>query len=122
MWTRLGSQALGASDSAMKVIEKGLILTRASGPLREHRIRLIRLKAMLTAMTGTMDMATELFREATQLAEHGTRMQFSASHGNWGIALLRRAENLVAQEMPAHELLAGSRLPIATAPAITWAD
>ncbi|HEX9389970.1 MAG TPA: hypothetical protein VF928_01520 [Usitatibacteraceae bacterium] len=120
--TGLALQALGASDIAMKVIEKGLMLTRASGPLREQRIRLIRLKAMLTAMTGTMDAATELFREATQLAEHGTRMQFAASHGNWGIALLRRAENLVAQEMPAHELLAESRLHIEKALAIAEED
>jgi tetratricopeptide (TPR) repeat protein len=110
--TGLALQALGVSDIAMKVIEKGLMLTRTSGPLREHRIRLIRLKAMLTAMTGTMDAATELFREAAQLAEHGTRMQFAASHGNWGIALLRRA----------HELLAESRLHIEKALAIAEED
>jgi tetratricopeptide (TPR) repeat protein len=84
--------ALGENEAAMRVVERGLDLAGTDAALREPRVRLVGLKGLLCFREERMDLTERHCAEAVALCEPETSHLLALSHGNWGIACLRWAE------------------------------
>lgn len=105
----LSMMALGKLEAASQVIEKGLAMCASSPELLGERIRLIGLQAMLRFFHDDVVETERLCAEALAMAEGSTIAERALSHGNWGIALLRSAEKLMAMGTDTGDMLDRSR-------------
>jgi tetratricopeptide (TPR) repeat protein len=114
--------ALGDVETADRIADRGLTLCGEDSPLLEPRVRLIRLKATLAYVRGSLTASEALFALCTQLAEGCSKAQLASCLGNWGIALLREGEKLASQQEDAGQVLSRARQHLEAAMRIAQED
>lgn len=105
----LALHSLGEADFAFQVVDRGLELIRRFGNLWEPRVRLVGLKAMLLFSQGLIAQTEKHCGEAVRLAEEHAPHLLELGHGNYGLALLRAAEQHLERGQPAADYLARAR-------------
>jgi tetratricopeptide (TPR) repeat protein len=111
----LALHSLGETGNGLRIVEKGLALTECAQDLREPQVRLIGLKAMLLHRLGRFAESEACCARAVELARDLSLHLRELGHGNWGLALLRTAEQHLECGEPAGELLERSREQLAEA-------
>src|SRR5688572_27414164 len=93
--------ALGEIEDGLRIADKGLGITSDLAALREPRVRLVGLKAMLIYRQGRIDETEAYCAQAVALSGDGSPHLLELTHGNWAIALLRTGEQrILANESP----------------------
>ena len=110
----LALQALGEVDLSQRVVDKGLALATGDPALRETHVRLVGLQAMLAFARGRLDETERHCAEALRLSV-GLPHLIELGNGNWGIALLRAAEQRIERGEPPLDYLARAREHLAIA-------
>jgi tetratricopeptide (TPR) repeat protein len=105
----LALHALGEVEHAVLLVERGLAVTAASPGLRETHVRLVGLRALLFYRHERFEEMDAWCARAVELAKGGSGYLLELGHGNWGLALLRLAEQRLARGEPAAELLGRAR-------------
>jgi len=105
----LALHALGEVGDAMRLVDKGIGLTATDPPLQEPHVRLVGLKALLFHRQERFEEMDAHCARAVELAQRSTAHLLELGHGNWGLALLRTAEQRHKRGEPMTDLLLRSR-------------
>jgi len=110
----LALQALGEVDLGLQIADQGLALAESDPALREPRVRLVGLKAMFTYARGNLEDTERYCDEAVRLSVGHSRL-LELGYGNWGLALLRTAEQRIERGESPLDYLARARMHLETA-------
>src|SRR5688572_22463076 len=101
----LALHSLGEIDDAMRLVDKGIELAAGDPELREPYLRLVGLKALLFHRQERFQEMDAYCAQAVELAKDSTAHLLELGHGNWGLALLRTAEQRLNRGEPVGDLL-----------------
>ena len=105
----LALHALGEVEHGVLLVERGLALTAAAPELRETHVRLVGLRALLFYRQDRFEDMDAWCARAVELAKVESGYLLELGRGNWGLALLRLAEQRMARGEAAAELLGRAR-------------